>query len=437
MLRWITTNLRTFMLAFALALVVWVTAVTAANPDVTQAYPNPIPIEFIGQDPGLVMTGTVPRQVQVTLRAPRTIWEKLTSGEASIRAVVDLTGLKAGTQAVEIQLQVATRPVRIISVTPQKFDLNLEQLVTMKLPVELTLNGEPAIGYKAGDVVMDPAEAVISGPESYVAQVKHVRADLDLTNARQSIETSLPIRAVTESDLVVDSITINPDNIQVSLPIIQQGGYRDMAVKVMITGTLASGYRLKNITAAPLLVTVYSENLPLIESLPGYVETTPLDLSGASENIATHIPLNLPSGVLLIGDQTVSVQIEIVPIEDSRPVAFRQVEVIGLSSGLEVQVSPTTVDVILAGPLPVLNSLEPSDVHVRLDLTDLAVGTYQLTPTVIVAKQGVTVQSILPGTVEVIITKATTPTRTPGSTPGQTPTPTPGSTPGLTPTPTP
>ena len=210
-------------------------------------------------------------------------------------------------------------------------------------------------------------------------------------------------------------ISVQPDSIQVSLPIVQQGGYRDLAVKVMITGKLASGYRLNNITAAPLTVTVYSEDIPLIESLPGYVETTTLDLSGASSNIATQLSLNLPSGVLLIGDQTVSVQIEIVPIEDSRPVAFRQVEVIGLENGLKAEISPTTVDVILAGPLPVLNSLQPADVHVRVDLTGLAVGTYQLIPAVMVAEQGVTVQSILPGTVEVTITKATatTPAITP------------------------
>jgi YbbR domain-containing protein len=413
MLRWLTTNLRTFLLAFALALIVWVAAVTAANPDETQTYPKPIPIEFIGQDPSLVMTGTVTRQVQVTLRAPHSIWENLLSGEVSIHAIVDLTGLKSGTKTVEVQIQIATQPVRIVSVTPQKFDLSLEQLVTTTMPVELILNGEPAIGYKTGDVVLDPAEVVISGPESFVAKVKHVRANLDVTNARQSIETSLPIRIETESGSLVEGVSVHPDSIQVSLPVAQQGGYRDLAVKVMITGKLASGYRLTDITASPLTVTVYSEDIPLIESLPGYVETTTLDLSGVSNNIATKLSLDLPSGVLLIGDQTVSVQIEIVPIEDSRPIAFRQVEVIGLSPGLKVQISPTTVDVILAGPLPVLNSLQPSDVHVLLDLSGLTAGTYQLTPAVIVAEQEVTVQSILPGTVEVIITKGTALTPTP------------------------
>jgi YbbR domain-containing protein len=314
---------------------------------------------------------------------------------------------------VEVQIQIASQPVRIISITPQKFDLSLEQLVTKTFPVELILSGQPAIGYKAGDVVLDPAKVNISGPESFVAQVKHVHANLDVTNARQNIETPLPVQAVTESGSSVQGIAVEPASIQVNLPVAQQGGYRDLAVKVMITGKLATGYRLNNISAAPLTVTVYSEDIPLIESLPGYVETATLDLSGVSNNIATQLSLNLPSGVMLIGSQTVSVQIEIVPIEDSRPVAFRQVEVIGLGNGLRADISPTTVDVILTGPLAVLNSLQPTDVHVLLDLSGLNTGTYQLIPAVTVVEQGVTVQSILPGTVEVTVTKGTAPTPTP------------------------
>ena len=410
MLRWLGTNLRTLLLAFILALAVWVTAVTAADPDVTQAFSKPVPIEFIGQDPGLIMTGSYPRQVQVTLRAPRSIWDKLNSGEVTIRAVVDLTGLVSGLHVATVQLQVDTRPVRIISITPHTFVMTLEPLVTMTIPVELVMSGDPAIGYKVGDVVINPVNAVLSGPQSAVAKVKHISASLDLTNARQSIETTLPIKALAEDGSTVDNVTVQPDTVQIDLPLAQQGGYRDLAVKVVTVGKLASGYRLNNVTASPLIVTVYSENIPLIESLPGYVETTPLDLSGASNNIDTKLSLNLPGGVMLIGDQTVSVQIEIVPIEGSLTVAFRTVEVMGLAQGLKVQLSPITVDVILSGPLPVLDSLSPSDVHVRLDLTGLTVGTYQLTPVVSIAKQDVTVQSILPGTVEVVITKEAIPT---------------------------
>jgi YbbR domain-containing protein len=425
MFHWLATNIRTFLLALALALVVWVTAVTAANPDETQTFPTPIAIDFIGQDPGLVITGTVTRNVQVTLRAPHSVWATLLSGEVPIKAIVDLTGVTAGTQTVQVQLQIPTQPVRIISITPQKFSLSLEKLVTTSFPIELSLTGEPAIGYKAGDVTLDPSDVVVSGPESFVAQVKRVRASLDLTNARQDIDTSLPVRVENASGALVDGISVHPDSVKVSLPVAQQGGYRDLAVKVMVSGTLASGYRITNISALPLTVTVYSEDIPLIESLPGYVETSILDLSGASKSIVTNLSLNLPGGVLLIGNQTVSVTIDIAPIEDSRQVSYRTVEMIGLGTGLYAQLSPTTVDVILGGPLPLLNTLQPSDVHVQVDLTGLKAGTYQLTPLVLVV-QGVTVQSILPGTVEVTITNGT-PTPMPitilSTTPTVTPTP--------------
>ena len=406
MLRRLTRNLPTFLLAFVLSLAVWLTAVSANDPDVTQSYPTPIPIEFVGQDPKLIMTGTVAQQVELTLRAPRSIWDQFSSGKASIRAVADLAGLGAGTHSVEVQVQISTRPVRIISVTPLILNLSLEPLVTKTLPIELTLSGEPAIGYKTGDIVLDPTQISISGPESLISQAKSIQAVLDVTNARQNIETTRPISVVTEDGTALTGITLNPDSVKVNLPLTQQGGYRDLAVKVVSVGNPASGYRLNNVSSSPLIVTVYSENIPLIESLPGYVETMPLDLSGASGNIETNLALNLPGGVALIGDQTVSVQVDIVPIEGSLPVKYRTVDVIGLGVGLKYQLSPITVDILLSGPLSVLDSLSPSDdVHVQVDLTGLTSGTYQLAPTVVVDKQGVTVQSILPGTVEIIIAK--------------------------------
>ena len=310
----------------------------------------------------------------------------------------------------EVQVQILVRPVRIVSATPQILDLSLEKLVTKTLPIELTLTGDPAIGYKVNGTALDPAEGVISGPESLVAQVKHIIAMVDLNNTRQSIAISVPIEINNESGEAVNGITVQPDSVQAKVELIQQGGYRDLAVKVVTVGQPAGGYRLKNVTLSPLIVTVYSEDLSLIKSLPGYVETIPLDLSGASSNIDTHLSLKLPEGVQLVGDQTVSIQIEIIPIEGSLTVANHPVEVIGLDPSLKVQVSPTLVDVILSGPLPMLNALQTTDVHVRIDVTGLAPGTYHLVPNVIITNDQVVVQSILPGTIEVVITSAVTPT---------------------------
>ena len=57
MIRWLVTNLRTFLWALIMALAVWVAAVSAADPDEVRLYPKPVQIEIVGQDPGLVITG--------------------------------------------------------------------------------------------------------------------------------------------------------------------------------------------------------------------------------------------------------------------------------------------------------------------------------------------------------------------------------------------
>jgi YbbR domain-containing protein len=410
MIRWLTTNLRTFLLAFALGIAVWVTAVTAADPDETLAYPNPIPIEFIGQDTGLVMTGSVPEQVEVTLRAPRSVWESLLADSSSVRAVADLTGLDAGEHQVHLQVQIGISPVKIIAVTPAILNIALEPLTTRQFPVTVVLSGLPATGYLVGETAADPQQVALSGPESIVSQVQQVQAVLELDGDRQNISASVLLQAVDADGNPVRGVTIYPDTAQIEVPLLQQGGYRDLAVKVVTVGGLASGYRLKTVNVSPLVVTVYSGDTALVNSLPGYVETIPLNLSGASENIQVELALNLPSNVTVVGEQTVLVQIEIVPMESSLTIAYRPILIVGLPSNLRASLSPQTVDVILSGPLSVLNSLTPSNVNVQLDLTGLTAGTYQLTPVVTVSKQGIAVESILPGTVEVIISAAPTPT---------------------------
>jgi YbbR domain-containing protein len=402
--------LRIFLLAFALAVTVWVSAVTSADPDETRVYPAAIPIEYIGQDPGLILTGPVPQSVQLTLRAPSSVWDQLIAERDQIRVLADLSGLDAGEHSVELQVQIGLRPVRVMETAPAHLNLVLEPLATRSLAIDLTLEGEPAIGYQIGELALEPAQAVVSGPESEVNRVARLHASLDLSGARQEITTTVTIQALDSDGEPVSGVTVQPEEIQVGLPVTQIGGYRDLVVKVVVRGQPASGYRPTSISPFPLVVTVYSSNLELINSLPGYVETLPLDLTGRSEGFEARLDLVLPSGITLVGDQTVLVQVGIEAIEGGLTVSYRPIELIGLRNGLQAQVSPVTVDVLLSGPLPALDGLLTTDILVRVDLSGLGPGTYQLAPQVEILIPGIVVQSVLPGTVEVVISIPTTPT---------------------------
>jgi len=411
-MRWIASNIRTLLLALVLGFAVWISAVSAADPDEMRS-PIMVPLEIIGQETSLVITNDIPSTINVTLRAPRSIWEQLTAQQDAVRAVLDLTGLSADEHDLPVQILISVRPVQIVLVEPATVTVKLEPLAIRTLPIVLSLSGQPAIGYQAGEATIDPGEVILSGPESLVNQAARARVLVRLDGVREGIEQAMKIEILDEQNIPLDGITINPESARANIPVSQQGGFRDVAVKVVVRGQVAAGYRLENISVFPPVVTVFAEDPELVSKLPGVVETQPLELQDAKQDIATRLSLNLPENVTIVGAQTVQVQVAISPIQTSLTLLNQPIKLIGLSEGLVAQISPQTVDIIISGPLPVLEVLTPQDITVTVDVTGLDVGTHQLTPKLDALVDNVLVESILPGTVEVVLSIPPTPTATP------------------------
>ena len=406
-------NIRTFLLALILGISVWVSAVTGADPDVVRIYPETIKLEIIGNDPSLIITSDIPEEVEVTLRAPQSVWEQLTAQDNSVQATLDLSGLGVGEHFVDIQIRVLERPYQIVLKNPGTVSVILEPRATRTLLIDPSISGLPAIGYQAGDVEVEPAKVTISGPESLVSRADRARVLINLDGIRESLEESRLIQIVDETNTVIHDLSVTPENARVTVPVSQQGGFRDVAVKVVVTGQIAAGYRLENISVFPPVVTVFASDPELVNTLPGVLETQPLDLQDGNEDLSTRLALNLPENVTLVGAQTVEVTVGISPIQTSLTLLNQPIEVKGLAKGLSVQTFPQTVDVIISGPLPTLDALTPQDVIVSVDVTGLGLGTHQLTPQVDVLVNNVLVESILPGTIEVVLSPPVTPTITP------------------------
>ncbi len=413
MFRWISENYRTFFWAFALAIAVWISAVSAADPDETHALRSAVPIQIIGQDPSLVISSDVPKEVNITLHAPRSIWNGIESDPQSVRAVLDLSGLSSGEHTLDLQIQIDARPIQVVSVVPRTVTLMLESLATQTLKVDATLAGEVAIGYQVGNLNIEPREIIVAGAQSQVEKAKRARIVINLSGLREDIDQTLPIEIFDEKGARVSGISITPETIHITLPVTQQGGYRDVAVKVVTSGRVASGYRMTDISVFPPIVTVFASDPKLVNDLPGVVETQILDLRNAQEDINTRVALSLPEGVSIIGEQAVLIQVGVSPIESSVTLAGEKVEIVGLGAGLAAQVSPANVDVIVSGPLPVLDTLTRQDVRVTVDLTGLSVGVHQIVPKVEALIADVIVESILPNTIEVVITQNDVPIITP------------------------
>jgi YbbR domain-containing protein len=350
--------------------------------------------------------------VTVTLRAPHSVWEFLIAQDDAIHATLDLSGMSAGTHSRSVQLAVEARPYQVVFVNPSEVTVELESLASRTFPLVLSLNGQPAAGYQAGDAAMESTEVAISGPESIVEQAARARVVVNLDNVRESIDEMRPIQIVTSDNEPLEGLTVNPESVRVSIPISQQGGFRDVAVKVVVQGQQAAGYRIENISVFPPVVTVFADDPELVNALPGVVETVPLDLQDRNDDISTRLSLNLPESITIIGPKTVQVQVRISPIETSITLPNQPINVIGLAEGLSAEVFPQTVDIILSGPLPVLDALASQDITVSVDVTGLAVGVYQLEPRVNPPAEDITIQAMLPSQVEVVISVPGTPTPT-------------------------
>jgi hypothetical protein len=74
----------------------------------------------------------------------------------------------------------------------------------------------------------------------------------------------------------------------------------------------------------------------------------------------------------------------------------------GLAETMSAVARPSQVDVILSGPMPRLQALTLEDVKVIADLFGLGVGTHLVKPTIVVP-ESLSVESVLPETVEVQI----------------------------------
>jgi YbbR domain-containing protein len=404
-LRNFARQLPTLLFAFILAVAVWAVAVTANDPSEQKAYPNQVMVEVIGQAPDMVLTNSLPTSVSVTLRAPTSIWASLIEEKAPVRAVADFSGLGEGSHTVPIQIEVGIKPVEVISYNPRSVDVSLEKLATSTFDINVVNNSNPAIGYQAGTPKLSETSATVSGAASLVNSVAEIRATIDLQQATSDINQQVALQAYDQNGQLIQGVTITPEKVVATEPIAQLGGFRNVVVKLTTTGQPATGYRLTSISVNPPTVTVYSVDPKLVETLPGYVNSDSVNLDGLKDDLNQQIGLLLPEGVTIVGDPSVNVQVSIAAIENSLSLSNVVVQPSGLAANLSATISPANANVIIAGPLVTLSQVSVTDLQVLIDLSNMQPGRYTIQPTTTLNNPDLRIQSILPTTFEVTITR--------------------------------
>jgi len=408
---WIINNIGLLVLAIILALVIWITAQYTNDPN-EERTTRPLDLEITGLDPDFIITNDYPQDIRITLRAPSSIWEQLEENPKLIQPYLDLStakeGLNKNLKVKSIFNENIESVIQIVRTDPEKVDIELDKYVTEQFPIEPIVSGELPLGYEKGEFKLEPEEVSISGPKSAVDQVDRVQITLDIAGRIENVNSSIPVNVFNSKGENVDGISITPSDSTVTIPISLLGGFKNVVVRVNTTGQIADGYRLTNVSVTPPTITIFSEDPRVVEDLPGFVDTLPVDLTGLVDDSEFSAGLRLPDGVTPVRDLKVLVQLSIAAIEGSKTFSV-PVQTRGLSPELSAVFSPELVDVIVAGPLNILETLTADDILVVLDLEGQPPGEYQRTPNVEIVSDLVRAQTTIPETVEVIIETAPAP----------------------------
>lgn len=372
--RSVRENMGLAALSIVLAFVLWIFVTdTAGGTTRSGTLPNVLlDVEPVNVPRGLTVAGDI-APVGVRVDVDEDVWEELRGDD--FEATVDLAALSEGTHTVVVEVEARTTRGRLEVLGPatSEVEVTLVPLFSKSVPVEVQLGGELAAALETGDPVVELDTVTVLGTEELVGLVSKAVTEIDISGASNDISRSFPLEARDERGLRVKGVTLDPPNVNITVPIQRKVLTRVLTVTPEVSGTPAEGYNVVSVRANPSVVTV-SGPRELLDSL-SLIRTEDVNIRGAREDVIRTVSLEVPAGVSLSGEGEVLVSVSIEPARGEARFGVTP-EVVGLATDLQVVGTLPAVEVTLAGPLPLLRDLIPEDLDVRLDLSDLSEGTH-------------------------------------------------------------
>ena len=404
--RQLWNNLSSLILAMLLAVAVWVAAILQNDPFDVRTLAT-VPVTPMNQPANTVFFEGDPAWVSINARAQQSVLDALKAADFVVQ--MDLSNVEPGVStSVPVSVTTTIEAVRIESFEPQQQTVLLEALSSISVPVTIEVAGQVATGYYASSrVTVAPGDVTVRGPVPNLEEVASAKGTVNVDGANADVVERVPVVLLNAQGDVVTGLDWDPNQVEVRVPVLRRVGYKpEVLVVPDVRGDPAEGYRRGSVAVSPSTVTLAGPPL-VLNDLPGFVRTEPITITGMTQVLTERIPLSMPTNVVAVGVNYVTVTVSILPVLSSRAMTST-VEVQGLHQGWTATLSPDTVDVILVGPDAVLAELGPEDVQVFVNLFDLGLGVHRLDP-VVLYPEGVTLESVLPGTIEVLIQTAATP----------------------------
>lgn len=321
----------------------------------------------------------LPETVDITLIGSKTDLY-IAKQSTSHYVTIDLSGLKPGTHKVNIEYNQNNGSIDYM-VNPSVATVIIYEKVSETRTMSIDLLNKDSLDSKlvVEKINYDTDKVVIKGAEHQLKEVVEVKALVDLNNLTANTAGTytikdVPLKAYNKDGEVVD-VEIVPETIDVEVQIASPS--KELPIKLVPVGDVASGYAISSMTSSETKVTVYgdSETLNNLKSIPVNV-----DVSGLKEGKTYKLQLEKPVGVKSLSINNITVTVGIGNVSNKK-IDGVKISVKNLSD--EYKATPVTesdaeVTVNLKGVQSVINGITVDDVTPYVDLTGYEPGNYEV-----------------------------------------------------------
>lgn len=344
----------------------------------------------------------VPEQeFKITITIEGSATEVYLAKADSFKLAVDLSSyaLRKGENYIPVEVVDAPKNINIKNPDALRVKVMLDEQIQKSLAITEDIKKSSSNGLVLGKTVLDPINAIVSGPSQYINRVKSVVARAEVKATDKDISMKVPLIALDEAGREVKDIKITPSTVDVA---IQVRRAKTVGINVVTKGNINKNLLLKSLEAIPTKIEITGDEIEL--NKVSSIDTEPIDLSLISSSKDIAVKLVVPKNITLLNNNNGMINVK-VNIESINQKEFTvPVSIKGLGNDLKATLSNEKVTIVLQGDKDLIDNMKIEEVQCELDLTNQAVGEYTLSPKVSV-KSGASIISVNPEKVKVVIAK--------------------------------
>lgn len=193
--------------------------------------PMRVPISYRALPAGLVIVNPRPDFVQIEVRGPSTLLSLLNPDRMVLR--LDLSGVSMGQAVFRIgpELFNVPRQTDVTRISPSQIVLDIDRLIDRQVPIHVSVQGQPAAGYRVALASANPSAATVHGPSRSVLHTDSVKTSpVEVSGAKADINQ--PVSLLPPSEHVT---ILSPQTAEAAISIseiIAKREFRGLVVEV-------------------------------------------------------------------------------------------------------------------------------------------------------------------------------------------------------------